>query len=429
MQETLGTVVLLLSFALIIISIKLRLHLSVAIFLGAVVLYGAYGFGIFEASGGILTSLKARDSLRLLALIFLVIFMSRLMKVAGTLELISDSLKKAFSDARLSYGAIPAIIGLLPMPAGALISAQMVNKAADELETTAEERTFVNYWFRHVWEFSWPFYQGVIYAAALLAMDVNEVVSILFPLTLISIALGYWFGIRGLKKGSGEKNLSGILEFLVVLWPIWLVIALSMGAGLGLLYGLIITDIAIIAVYSYGKYVKHHDGEMNLKRSFFGGEKGFGLKGTGEALRESARADIFLIILAIMVFKGALENTDAVYALPEFMEMHGIPSVIAIILLPMIVGVMAGITVAFVGITFPILLPMLAPAGVVSPSMLALAYLSGFVGVLFSPMHLCLIFSTEYFKADMSKVYRKLAMPLLSLFVLGGIYAWVIGVI
>ena len=428
MQADIGTAVLFLSFAIILVSIRLKVNLAIAITLGAALLYAAYGFGV-EAVLMAFESMGSYESIRLLALIFLVIFMSRLMKVAGTLELISDSLKKAFSDARLSYGAIPAIIGLLPMPAGALISAQMVNKAADELETTAEERTFVNYWFRHVWEFSWPFYQGVIYAAALLAMGVNEVVFILFPLTLISIALGYWFGIRGLKKGSGEKNLSGILEFLVVLWPIWLVIGLSMGAGLGLLYGLIITDIAIIAVYSYGKYVEHHDGEMNLKRSFFGGERGFGLKGTAKALRESARMDIFLIILAIMVFKGALENTDAVYALPEFMEMHGIPSVIAIILLPMIVGVMAGITVAFVGITFPILLPMLAPAGVVSPSMLALAYLAGFVGVLFSPMHLCLIFSTEYFKADMSKVYRKLAVPLTSLFALGTIYSLLIKII
>ncbi len=431
-QPDVGTAVLLLSFAIILISIRLKVHLAIAISLGAFLLYAAYGFGInalflsFESMG-------SYDSLRLLALIFLVIFMSRLMKVAGTLDMISDSLKKAFSDARLSYGAIPAIIGLLPMPAGALISAQMVNKAADELETTPEERTFVNYWFRHVWEFSWPFYQGVIYTAVLLGLTVKGVVGIMFPMTLISIGVGYFFGIRGLKKGTGEKNVSGILEFLVVLWPIWLVIFISLGAGIDLMYALVITDIAIISVYSIGRHIGERRSNLNggadIRGSFFGKGKGLGIKGTLSALEESLRPDIFFIILAIMVFKGALSDTDAVSALPAFMEMHGLPSIMAVILLPMIVGVMAGITVAFVGITFPIILPMLMPGGVLSPSMLALAYLSGFIGVLFSPMHLCLIFSTEYFGADMSKVYRKLAMPLLSLFVLGGLYAWFIGVV
>ena len=427
MQADTGTLVLLVSFAIILISIRFKVNLAIGITLGAIVLYAAYGFG-FNALILSFVSMGSYESLRLMALIFLVIFMSRLMKVAGTLEIISDSLKKSFSDARLSYGSIPAIIGLLPMPAGALISAQMVKKAADDLETSPEERTFVNYWFRHVWEFSWPFYQGVIYTAAILSLTVGSVIGIMFPLTLVSIGVGYWFGLRGLKKGGGKRDISGILEFLVVLWPIWLVIGLSMGAGLGLMYGLIITDIAIILVYSYGKYVSREEKETDLKKSFCGGENGFGVKGTVEALEESMRADIFFIILAIMVFKGALEYTDAVSALPISMEMHGIPPIVAIILLPMIVGIMSGLTVAFVGITFPILLPMLMPAGSLSPSMLALAYLSGFVGVLFSPMHLCLVFSTEYFRADISKVYRKLAMPVLSLFVLGGIYAWLIGV-
>ena len=425
MQADMGTAVLLLSFAIILVSIRLRVHLAVAIALGAFLMYAAYGYGI---DGIVLAfeSMGSYDSLRLLALIFLVIFMSRIMKATGTLDIISDSLKRAFSDARLSYGTIPAIIGLLPMPAGALISAQMVKKAADELDTSPEERTFVNYWFRHVWEFSWPFYQGVIYTSVIVGMSVKGVVGTMFPLTIISIAVGYLFGIRGLKHGKGEKDLKGLLEFLVVLWPIWLVIGLSIGAGVDLMYGLVITDIVMIALYSYGRYVRNGGA---LKNAFFGGEKGLGIKGTLEALEDSLKPDIFFIILAIMVFKGSLDSTDAIYALQTSMQIHGIPPVLAVIFLPMIVGAMAGITVAFVGITFPIILPMLMPAGSVSPSMLALAYLSGFVGVLFSPMHLCLIFSTEYFRADMSKVYRKLAMPLLSLFILGGMYAWFIGVL
>ena len=409
-QADIGTAVLFLSFTIILISIKLKVHLAISITLGAVLIYAAYGISVPLSVENAFISMGEPDSLRLIALVFLVIFMSRLMKVAGTLERISESLKRAFSDARVSYGAIPAIIGLLPMPAGALVSAQMVDRAADELGTSAEERTFTNYWFRHVWEFSWPFYQGVILTAVALRMSAQSIVSIMFPITLISIGVGYWYGIRPIKlREKGSKDPSGMIEFLTVLWPVWLVILISIGLDIDLVYGLVITDTAVIVWYG-------------IKRKM-------DVKGFFTALGESLNANIFFIILSIMVFEGCLQFTGAVGALPAFMQEEGIWPVLAVIFLPMIVGMMSGLTVAFVGISFPILLPMLMPAGVVDPSMLALAYLSGFIGVLFSPMHLCLIFSADYFKADMGKVYRRLALPLTTLFILGAFYAWSLTVI
>ncbi|MEE9192464.1 MAG: DUF401 family protein, partial [Candidatus Aerophobetes bacterium] len=40
-----------------------------------------------------------------------------------------------------------------------------------------------------------------------------------------------------------------------------------------------------------------------------------------------------------------------------------------------------------------------------------LAYVGGFSGMLLSPVHLCLLFSTKYFGADLKKVYRLLYLP------------------
>ncbi len=400
MQETLGTAILILSFAIVLAGIRLKVHLSISIFLGAIILYGAYGlsFGnIIESMGGALASWK---SIRLIALIFLVIFMSRLMKVAGTLQRISDSLKKAFSDARVSYGTIPAVIGLLPMPAGAYISAQMVDRAANELGTSAEERTFTNYWFRHVWEFSWPFYQGIIYTSALTGMAVRSLVIMMFPITLISIAVGYFYGIRPIPRNSHEKgDINGLKEFFLVLWPLWLVIAISIGLEIDLLWGLLITVIIMIAAY-----------RLNMEK-------------LREALRESLNYGIFLIVIAVILYNAALEDTGVALALREFMRIHGIPEILVVIAFPMIVGMMSGLTVAFVGISFPMIMGMLAPGGVPSMPMISLAYLSGFIGVLFSPLHLCLVYSSKYFEADLTVVFRKLAVPLITLFVLGASYS------
>jgi hypothetical protein len=59
-----------------------------------------------------------------------------------------------------------------------------------------------------------------------------------------------------------------------------------------------------------------------------------------------------------------------------------------------------------------ILLPIIAASGAVSILPYAvLAYLSGFVGVMIAPTHLCLVLSNTYFKAKPATVYRFLALP------------------
>jgi len=40
-----------------------------------------------------------------------------------------------------------------------------------------------------------------------------------------------------------------------------------------------------------------------------------------------------------------------------------------------------------------------------------LAYVGGFTGVLLSPIHLCLIVTIQYFKANFKKIYRILLLP------------------
>ena len=72
--------------------------------------------------------------------------------------------------------------------------------------------------------------------------------------------------------------------------------------------------------------------------------------------------------------------------------------------------VIVGLTIAFVGITFPILMPLMGGAPP-SLGLLALAFGSGFAGVMLSPVHLCLVLSGEYFNADMAKVYQRLWLP------------------
>jgi hypothetical protein len=45
--------------------------------------------------------------------------------------------------------------------------------------------------------------------------------------------------------------------------------------------------------------------------------------------------------------------------------------------------------------------------------------MSGFVGVMVSPAHLCLVLTNVYFGSELSRVIRLLALPLIILGILG----------
>ena len=87
---------------------------------------------------------------------------------------ILEGFRHVFKDMRVVITMLPAMIGLVPIVGGALVSAPMVVEGSDELGLSPERRTFVNYWFRHLWEYVVPTYPGLILAATMLGMPVRR---------------------------------------------------------------------------------------------------------------------------------------------------------------------------------------------------------------------------------------------------------------
>ena len=73
---------------------------------------------------------------------------------------------------------------------------------------------------------------------------------------------------------------------------------------------------------------------------------------------------------------------------------------------------------AFVAMGYTILAGFLY-AGGIEPAYIFLAYLSGYLGMILSPTHLCLILTNDYFKSDLLKVYREIAIPVIIMAVFG----------
>ncbi len=124
-----------------------------------------------------------------------------------------------------------------------------------------------------------------------------------------------------------------------------------------------------------------------------------------QSLKEGFSWEIILIILGVMTFKAVLNSSGAVTNISAFFTEEGIPVLPVLFFLPFIYGLLTGLTVGFVGSTFPILLGL---ENVNHIGAISFAFASGYVGVLLSPVHLCLVLTREYFKAAMSGIYKKI---------------------
>jgi hypothetical protein len=113
-----------------------------------------------------------------------------------------------------------------------------------------------------------------------------------------------------------------------------------------------------------------------------------------------------------------LDLAGAVGSIPKLSAWLGLPGEVVIILVSFISGLLTGILFALVGLAYPLLAGYLYQPDI-NLANIFLAFISGYVGMIFSPTHFCLILTNEHFHSDLGKVYRLLAVPLLTLFLAG----------
>jgi hypothetical protein len=132
--------------------------------------------------------------------------------------------------------------------------------------------------------------------------------------------------------------------------------------------------------------------------------------------RESINYQLILTIYSVLIFKDIINASGAVDDLAKVFNEWGVPHVVLFIILPMLIGYLTGITHSYVSVAFPLILPFLYDSsGNIDYSSVQLAYTWGLIGILFSPVHLCIMLSAKYYGADITKVFKMMILPSLVL--------------
>lgn len=397
-------------FVLVLVAIKGKWSLGNT-FLGATVVLGVVfcmpPAAILHSMGA---SLIHSKTLSLAIVVSLILVLSHSLEKAGQMSRLLDGFKGLIRKPPVNMVIFPALIGLLPMPGGAIFSAPMVKNLGQPHGLSAPQLSYINYWYRHIWEYWWPLYPGILLTTAMASIDLWRLVFVTVPLTLVVVLAGYWplRGAMALSRSGTGRAAAG--PFVKELTPILFVIVV--GLAMGELFSMLLSGAPQSVAKELGLILALLLSIVWIwRRNHMDSGQCWGI------VRQPAMLNMIYMVAAILLFKGILEDSGAVIRMSQEMLRWHFALVPIAIVLPFLVGMVAGITIAFVGATFPILISLIQSMGQTSlilPYMM-LALASGFAGVLLSPLHLCLQLSNSYFHTSMGPVYRLMAVPLVAL--------------
>ncbi|MBA7568387.1 hypothetical protein ES708_10108 [subsurface metagenome] len=412
-------------FLLILVLARFKVSLTISIAIGTVSVGFLFGLNSQQIAIKILFGTIQPRTIGLAVITILILSLSSLMDLTGQMKKIVLLAKQLLRRPAFAMAALPALIGLLPMPGGALFSAPMVKSAAANSEIKGSELSAINYWYRHIWEHWWPLYPGVMLAMTLTGISFSNFAIFQMPLGLFMACTGLLLfrkthpdlHIKAAPAPAGTKR-----KFLLAISSIWIIIlvwipvsyiinlfilpALSANVrptiekflplAIGLICSIIFTTIFEHAAFS--KVSK-----IFARKSTYG---------------------MVALVVSVMVFQYMLIQVGAAEQIADELLGLRVPIVLVVAILPFIAGMVTGLAIGFVGTSFPIVLALVGTLGnetAIYPY-IALAYGFGHLGQMISPIHLCYPVSNQYFQTGFADVYRRLLPTVIINFVLVGSY-------
>ena len=355
---------------LTLVLLKRKIPIGVAILAGGLFIWLMTGPTFAEIKNAVVQMATMPRSYDLVFALYLVICLEIELRKSGCLAGMVEALSRMFSSRKFTLAVMPAFLGLLPSIGGARFSAPIVQEAAKGFNATAEDKAAINFWFRHIFEFSSPLVPGMILACG------------------IAFILGWIVMVRGLKEdGTVEAKLVTREEahrhnwdFVLALIPVLANVFLMVAFGLYASVSMIIVVIAMIPILML--FNRH----VSVKEVFV----------------DALDFKMFANVISILLFIQLLESTGVLGQIVSAFQSSPLPIPVIIALLSFFIGMLTGLSQGHVAIMMPIV-AAISPGNL---DLVAIAMVFGVAGQMITPTHLCLTITVDYFKSDFFKTLK-----------------------
>lgn len=364
-----------------LIRIIKKIYLSLAI----ITLIFAFYLGFPSLNEAFINFLSNPRYIKVIILSFLIVFLGYLYNEVQLLNVLANNLSYFIKNLKVILSLIPALMGLLPFPGGALFTAPFVNIFGKGL--SPEIKSYVNVWFRHVIFFIYPISTTILIASAQSGYDPFSIVSINIIYFILAVIIGYKvFSQLPHKELSNESAKGDVFVIFKILLPIFL--APIAGIFIGIITGIIIS----IAVFMY-LFRPTQNNILNV-------------------LRKREIYEIPFIAFLSLLYGELIKLSNIALEIHYFITFLNLPDVLIITLFPSLLGFFSA-SPYFPLITF---IPIAKKLGLINLVSTSVLYSLSLISYIISPLHICLILTVKYFKTDLWSVYKillKVALPLL----------------
>jgi hypothetical protein len=404
-------------FAAIVFVNSRGLHLGLSALIGAVLIGLWSGIAPLPLAARLALAAVEPDTLFLSVLLSGILFLSSLMRTTGRVDGMVSAYRSVVRSPRIAAATLPTVIGVLPVPGGAVFSAPMVSAIDERNELDPLARATANYWFRHLIEHVWPLYPAFILTTAVTGLSIPALIAVnaYAPVFLFVVGLLLLLPASfGRIPDAGRKGLARSLADLVSAFaPILTVIACAVALeALWPILGAPVSDglpksvsaalrryvPAFIGVVAALSSIKFSRPELSLRAAF------------------PARNVLAMVgtVAGIRVFASVLSSLGVASAAGGELAAFGVPTTAVVALLPLITALVTGVGFGYVGLALPLVVAALPPdlSPVSYAAHVALAGAFGFAGMMLSPLHVCMVVSAEHFGIKASDIIRRVAAPI-----------------
>lgn len=380
-------VTVIISFLFIPILNRLKFKLSNTLLITAVILGLITGLGPLETTRSFIDVFVIKSSLSTVLTVMMVSIFGGLMKHYGILDQIVSSMISVINNKKNILMIIPAMIGVLLIPGGALLSAPFINNLGQDMKIPPVRRVAINLVFRHISMFILPYSTMLLLATSSFPdISMGKLILLNLIFVIFMIIMGYILYIKDIipeKKNNNHFNLRDILQLLVYTSPIYICVIINMMTGLEF-YITIIASIFIVYL-------------LSDKKDF--------LKITIKSLNVST----VLTVIAILSMKETILKLDELLLIFSrlFAESN---SMLAIMLVFLITSFFFGFITGSTGPSMAVTLPMLVQLNPSENMLYIYLYFccaTSFIGYFFSPLHLCQAFTLQHMEVSTGELYKE----------------------
>ena len=327
------------------------------------------------------------------------------LRTSGALAGMVHALQKIFSSNRVTLAVMPAFLGLLPSLGGARFSAPIVEEASKGLGLTSDHQAAINFWFRHIFEFSSPIIPGMIMACNIAGVAYSEFIMHLCWLTVLMFSVGWFVLIRPIKAYSIKENAGsqaadeqGWQDLWLSLSPVVLTFVLVVFFNMNASVGMGVVTAGLFLVLHFTKR------EVSLKEVVVG----------------AIDMKMFFNVLCILYFIQILTVTQVLQEIVAAFQSSPLPVPVIIACVSFIIGVLTGMSQGHVAIIMPIIAAM--QTGSLNLAGVAMAF--GVAGQMLTPTHMCLVVTVDYFKANFFKTLKPVLIGEVMLLTIFSVYTY-----